>query len=146
MTATRSRKQIKKYSHHLKKARKTGRSCDFCKIKEGSPQFIEEGKYFKVVYNIFPYSVWDDQSVDEHLMLLPKMHTDTIADISANNAQEFVKFLGKYESIGYNVLARTPGSLSKSQAHQHTHLIKLGKKHIKALFFIRKPYFRIAFK
>ncbi len=48
--------------------------------------------------------------------------------------------IGKYEAKGYNVYARGIGSISRSVAHQHTHLIKLVEKRAKIYVHVQKPY------
>lgn len=146
MTATRSRKQVKIYTNHRKHVKKQGIECEFCEITSKSNQFIKDREYFKLIRNIFPYTVWDDQVVSDHLLLVPKMHTDTLSEVPEKAAKEFISILSAYESEGYNILARAPDSGMKSVPHQHTHLIKLKKQRIKLLFFIRKPYIRLIIK
>ncbi|HSX23688.1 MAG TPA: HIT domain-containing protein [Candidatus Saccharimonadales bacterium] len=143
MTAPRNRKQVKAYDKHLAEVEPPSKGCSFCAINKGSPQFVTETKSFKVIRNIFPYSLWDSQPVKDHLMLIPKRHTDTLADLTPAAAQEFVKLLSSYESKGYSVYARAPGSVIKTVLHQHTHLIKHGDKVIKGLLYLRKPYVRL---
>lgn len=75
-------------------------------------------------------------------MIIPITHTDTLADLTPAAAQEYVKLLTSYETKGYNVYLRAPGSIMKSVVHQHTHLIKPVKRKIKLLLFIRRPYIR----
>jgi diadenosine tetraphosphate (Ap4A) HIT family hydrolase len=86
--------------------------------------------------------MWDDHKVIEHRMIVPKKHTDTLKDLSAKEAKEYIELLSRYENKGYNVLARAPQSTQKSIVHQHTHLIKTAKKEIRFLFFMNKPYLR----
>ena len=140
--STRSRKETttyKKYhrSFHGKKG------CVFCEIDSSSDQFVSETNHFKVIDNIFPYSLWDDQDVEDHLMIVPKKHTDTLSDLTPKEAQEYVLTMCSYEKKGYNVWARAPQSSIKSVMHQHTHLIKPGGKTMRFMFYMRKPYFRM---
>lgn len=146
MTAPRSRKQLKIYGRHLKERRTNKSNCEFCSITPESPQFVSETKFLKVVRNIFPYSVWDDQSVSDHLMLLPKLHIDSIAEFPPGATEEFMETISRYESEGYSIWARAPKSVNKSQIHQHTHLIKLNSRIIRALIHVKKPYFRLLIK
>lgn len=140
---TRSRKQEKQYTRYKKKhAHKKG--CDFCEINEGVDHFISESKSFKTFRNIFPYSVWDDQDVEEHLLMTPKRHVDTLDELTAPEAVEFINLISSYENQGYNVYMRAPQSSIKSVSHQHTHLIKPASKTHNFLFVLRKPYIRIA--
>ena len=140
MTATRSRKEEKEYKGYLKTKPNT---CPFCEIKTGSDQLIEETKHFKVVHNIFSYSLWDGQNVADHLMIVPKKHTASLADIPKDASAEFVQLLGSYEKKGYNIYARAPASVIKSVLHQHTHLIKPAGRPKKFVFLLRKPFIRI---
>lgn len=146
MTATRTRKQTKQYKRHQKYVEPPGDGCVFCKITSKSHQFVEQSGSFKVIRNIFPYSLWDNQPVQDHLLVIPAQHTDTLADITPKAAQEFVSLISKYESRGYSLYARPPQSVMKSLTHQHTHLIKLQDRKIRGLLFIHKPYIRILIK
>lgn len=143
MTATRSRKQARFYDQER---RQVGSACVFCDLTADSPQTIQVTKHFKVVQNIYPYSLWDGQRVEDHVVLIPNQHTDTLSDLNREAALEFVTILGSYESRGYNVYARAPGSNVKTVIHQHTHLIKLYRKHIRGLLFLRKPHIRLLLK
>jgi len=142
MSETRSRKQFHEYNSYLKSLDSGASQCQFCELDAKSPQTIKITKYFKIARNIFPYSVWDSHQVDDHLLLIPKEHTDTLADLSKDAAAEFVKIISDYESSGYNIYARAPGSKMKSIIHQHTHLIKAKPGMISGLLYNRKPYIR----
>ncbi|HVX24656.1 MAG TPA: hypothetical protein VG992_04955 [Candidatus Saccharimonadales bacterium] len=141
MAATRSRKEYLKYERHL--ATVQPGLCAFCAIEAGSDQLIKETKHFKIIYNIFPYSLWDGQRVVEHLMVAPQTHTDTLSALNDKQKAEYVDILQEYESNGYNIYARAPVSKIKSIAHQHTHLIKTEGAARRFLLLLRKPYFRI---
>lgn len=140
--STRSSKEWRSYKKE-RRSFKGKRNCVFCEIDSSSNEFISETKHFKIIINKFPYSLWDDQTVDDHLMIVPKQHTDTLSDLTPIEAQEYVQLISSYEKDGYNVWARAPQSTIKSVIHQHTHLIKPGKRTMKVLFYIRKPYFRL---
>lgn len=148
MTAQRSRKEELHYRRHqadLKKIQKTNQSCAFCIINSNSSQFIEETKNFRVIKNIFPYSIWDGELVDSHLMVIPKRHTDKLGSLPLSAGNEFLRLIDKYENTGYNLYARSPGSKIKTVFHQHSHLIRpLGKRR-KFILFAKKPYIRISF-
>lgn len=143
MTAVRSRKQVIAYRRH-QRTLPAGRSCDFCQIDAGYEQFLRETKHFKIIRNIFAYSLWDSTAVRDHLMIVPKQHTDTMADFTTDEAMEYVHLLAEYESQGYNVYARAPQSTIKSVVHQHTHLIKGMGPRKRFILFWRKPYVRVA--
>lgn len=140
---TRSRKQEKQYGKYKKHfAHKKG--CDFCVIDASYDQLISETKSFKILKNIFPYSSWDDQSVEEHLLIVPKRHIDTIGDLTAPEAVEYIDLLASYESRGYNVYMRAPQSTVKSVAHQHTHFIRPTGRIHRLMFMLSKPYIHFA--
>jgi len=122
MLSTRTQKNIKNYKKH--KQTTPSDICVFCLSKKGDESYVSSTKSFKILRNIFPYSTWDLQNVTDHLMIIPKKHTDTLNDLTTHEAIEYVNLLGSYESRGYNVYARSPGSGMKTVVHQHTHLIK----------------------
>ncbi len=139
---SRSRKETIKYRKY-REVEKYVDQCVFCSDEGKTGAIIEISKNFKIIKNIFPYSHWDSQGVADHLMIIPKIHTDTLADLNDSAAVEFVKLISKYESIGYNVYARAPQSTMKSIVHQHTHLIKLDGNDKKLLLYVNKPYLRL---
>lgn len=144
MTAVRSRRAVKHYRRMHQEPRPE--DCVFCAIGSDSQQVVAHTKHFKIIHNIFPYSLWDSQAVTDHLMIVPLLHTATLANLPPAAGSEFFALIAKYESRGYNVWARAPGSNMKSVEHQHTHLIKLSGRQVRALFFIRKPYLRMLLK
>lgn len=141
--STRSRKDEKRYTSYRREVLEQGR-CDFCAITPSSEQFVAESKSFYVIRNIFPYTQWDGQGVLDHLLLIPKKHTDTIADFTRDEAVEYVGLIASYESRGYDVNSRGPASNRKSVIHQHTHFIQLDRVHQRFLFYFKKPYIRIS--
>lgn len=141
MTVSRSRKEVKTYKQYQKTIDKS--ICDFCAITENDVQHITITKYFKVIKNIFPYSIWDSQRVVDHLMVTPIAHTDTIKNMSDEQKIEYVDIIEGYEQQGYNIYARAPGSKMKSIVHQHTHLIKTEGDPKKFILHTMKPYVRI---
>jgi diadenosine tetraphosphate (Ap4A) HIT family hydrolase len=143
MTASRNRKETLAYRKYLKNLQ-PGHDCEFCSIGKKDPQFVSQTKYFKVIRNIFPYSMWDDHTVKDHLLILPKEHTDTLSSLPQASKIEYVELISKYESKGYNIYARSPGHASKSVIHQHTHLIKSGNRRKQLVVHSRKPYLRLS--
>jgi len=141
MTATRSRKEEKIYKKHLKSTNRN--DCAFCIIKKGNRQLVEETNNFKIIKNIFAYSLWDGQKVTDHMMITPKKHTDSLANMQPKEKIEYVDLVEKYEKLGYNIYSRAPSSAIKSIAHQHTHLIKTEGDSKRFIFLLRKPYIRI---
>jgi len=138
----RSRKETKRYTKHQKSVH-VALDCIFCTIHSRDKQHISETKSFKIIHNIYGYSYWDMKNVEDHLMVIPKKHTDTLGDLTRSEAVEYMDIITSYEGRGYNIYARAPADKTKSVAHQHTHLIKPGKKFHKFVFFIRKPYIRL---
>lgn len=141
MTATRSRRQENEYKKYLKTVNPG--SCVFCVIQKGNDQYVEETKHFKVIKNIFAYSLWDGQKVVDHLMITPKKHTDSLKSMKSADKVEYVDLLEKYEKVGYNIYLRAPASVIKSVVHQHTHLIKTEGGPKKLVLHMRKPYIRV---
>lgn len=139
MTATRSRKEEKIYKAYQKQ-RKTD-TCSFCEINKSSDQYVDSTKYFKIIRNIFAYSIWDGQKVVDHLMITPIKHSDNLANMKPEEKIEYVDILAKYEALGYNVYARAPSSIIKSVVHQHTHLIKTEGESKKFVLLIRRPWY-----
>ena len=141
MTAFRSRRQESEYKKYLKTAKSEG--CVFCAIQKGADQYLEETEYFKVIKNNFPYSLWDGQTVVDHLMIIPKKHTDNLKTMESSEKIEYVDLLEKYEKKGYNAYLRAPVSVIKTVIHQHTHLIKTEGGPKKLVLHMRKPYIRV---
>ncbi len=72
-------------------------------------------------------------------MIVPKRHVDTIAHFTDDERAAYMELLAQYESSGYSIYLRAAQSGRKTVAHQHTHLIEVGKA-IKAQLFIEKPH------
>lgn len=141
MAATRSRKEERTYKSHLKKI--PNGLCEFCAIDQKSKQLIRASRSFKIIRNIFPYSLWDGQKVTEHIMVVPKKHIDNLSQMTEKEKIEFVDLIESYERQGYNIYTRAPVSVIKSVVHQHTHMIKTEGSPKKLVFLLRKPYIRI---
>lgn len=77
----------------------------------------------------------------DHLLIIPKQHTDKLGDLSDVAAIEFLRLIDKYEDRGYNVFARAPLSKIKSVVHQHTHLIQPSDKRTNFILYFRKPFY-----
>lgn len=139
MPIYRSRKEELIYRKH--RAGQDKSVCQFCAIKKGDKQLIRETPHFKIIRNIFAYSIWDAQTVTDHLMIVPKKHTDSLADLTDEECNAFMKLVVVYEKQGYSFYARTPVSVIKTVAHQHTHLIKTEGLPKRLLFSLRKPLY-----
>lgn len=140
--ATRARKDEKRYALHRKTVH-TKTDCIFCDYKSGNQYLLHETKSFKIIKNQFPYTQWDGQGVLDHIMVVPKTHTDTLSDLTSYEAIEFVELISSYEIRGYSVYSRSPGSTRKTVFHQHTHLIKLDNRTKRIILYLKKPYVRI---
>lgn len=141
MTLPRSAKHTKAYRTYLKSLQPD--RCVFCHVDEESDQFIEGTTSFIVLKNTFAYSVWDSQAVVDHLIVIPRSHTDNIGGMASEQKVEYVDILEKYERAGYNIYARAPGSNAKTVVHQHTHFIKTAGPLKQFMLSIRKPLVRI---
>jgi diadenosine tetraphosphate (Ap4A) HIT family hydrolase len=143
-TAMRSRKHKKSYKKYLRSLTPSD-GCIFCRLDIGDPQYISETTHFKIVRNRFPYDLWDARPVVDHLMLVPKQHTDTLKNLTPEESKEYIEQISEFENQGYNIYARTPGSTMKSVIHQHTHLIKIESKERRRIVITSKrPFVRIA--
>ena len=83
--------------------------------------------------------------VTDHLLLIPKRHAKSLAELNSKERTDHINIMAEYEAKGYNIYARGANSIMRSVAkHQHTHLIKIknGKKAWFSLF-LRKPYLLI---
>lgn len=134
----RKRANHKQYAKHTRSVPKG--TCEFCELTKTHTQTREEYNYFWVIANIFPYDLWDGAGVQDHLMIIPKRHVDTISHFNTKEQSEYIKIIGEYESRGYSIYARARGSSVKSVVHQHTHLISIDNKIRKTIFFRKKPY------
>ncbi len=142
MPEFRSRKDEGAYSS-WREANKSS-ECLFCEVKPGHDQHIKSFNHFNLVRNIFPYSLWDSMGVEEHILLSPFRHVDSISDFYQSEGEEFLRVISDYESRGYSVYFRAKGSNAKSITHQHAHLIKLNDKKKKLIFYLARPFVRIA--
>ncbi len=140
---TRSRKETLRYKKALKIA--GSELCVFCNLQNEPENVVFVSKNFNVIRAKFPYSYWDQQGVQEHLMITPKRHVYGLNELNAHESVEFMNLMSSYEHKGFNVYARAPNDRSKSVPHQHTHLIRpLSKTSARFVFFIKKPYIRIS--
>jgi diadenosine tetraphosphate (Ap4A) HIT family hydrolase len=136
----RSRKDEIRRKKHQKRTPPTSK-CPFCHVKP--EEVIETGTYFRVFMTLFKYTYWDEQNVVDQLLLVPKQHVESLSKLPPKAAEEFMELLGKYESQGYSLYARTPDATSKTVPHQHTHLIQVTGKSKKFMFHLRRPYILI---
>jgi ATP adenylyltransferase len=119
-------------------------SCVFCKRQEW--EIVEESDLTLVVRSNHPYDLWEFRDVQEHLLVVPKRHVESLADLSAEEQVDNMNILGRYELDGYDIYARGDGSLTRTQAHQHTHLIKTEKRAARFGMFAPRPYIVLRIK
>lgn len=137
--STRSGKLERQYSKYLK--RRDPSKCVFC--SNDCEQALRTAKHFKVIKNRFAYSLWDEQKVGDHLMIVPLKHIASIAEFTEQMIAEYHRLITEYEQNGYSLYARAPSSNMKSVVHQHTHLIKGEGTARNLIIRLRKPYFRL---
>jgi diadenosine tetraphosphate (Ap4A) HIT family hydrolase len=143
-SAMRSRKHARQYKKY-QQAIKHNVECVFCALDAADPQYVSETVHFKVIRNRFPYVLWDAQRVVDHLMLVPRQHTDTLKTLSPKESKEYVELISDFENKGYNIYARSPRSSLKSVLHQHTHLIKVEpRSRRRVVITTAKPFVRFA--
>jgi diadenosine tetraphosphate (Ap4A) HIT family hydrolase len=139
---------IKKLPKHRGKS-----GCAFCgifneELNPQSKQIIKKVRSCSVIENIFPYDVWEQEDVGEHLMIIPNRHVTSMSDLSDDERQEMMDLFCQYEAQGYNLYTRAPQNKNRTIAHIHTHLIKhkAGSK-LPKLFslWLRKPYLLIKY-
>lgn len=123
---------------------KRGAGCVFCAFNhESHNQILSTREHFWIVKNLFPYNTWDFLSVEHHIMIVPKRHVDAISHFNKMESDEYTAILAEYDEMDYSSYARARGNSSKTVAHQHTHLLKLGKRHKAIGFYLSRPYINL---
>ena len=136
----RFRKSLKSY----KSAPKV-KGCPFCNT-EGQGAIVQESRHAYVMENKFGYDLWEFRNVSEHLMVIPKRHVKSIAELTTDERKDIIDILSAYEAENYNIYARAVESVQRTvPLHQHTHLIKTDNKQAHGALFLRKPYFLYKF-
>lgn len=134
----RNRTNHTRYKQHTKNT--PDETCNFCAFIAGDGQVVGESAYFWIAINLFAYDVWDDRSVDEHLMLVPKRHVTSLIALTSVERADYVEQLAAYESQGYSTYTRASSNASKSIPHLHSHLVKLSSRSKRAIVRIKRPY------
>lgn len=98
-----------------------------------------------IIANRVPYDTFEGKRVLEHLMVVPKQHHESLADLSDQEKLEMMTLLGEYETRGFNVYARGVGSSTRSVTHQHTHLLRLASRQKSFMLYAKKPYILLEF-
>lgn len=107
--------------------------CDFC--DENYTHTIKDYGTFRIVKNRFPYYMWDNWLVDDHLMLIPKRHIHDLKEFNEQERADLMKAMIEYDEAGYCIWIRDQTAGGRSVAHQHTHFIKISQKHVKGMVF-----------
>lgn len=134
--------------YHYRKSRKVYNNfpkpagCPFCDPQETATALRETEHAFVLANRTF-YDLWELRRVTDHLMIVPKLHVRSLAELPDAAKLDIMKLIGEYESGDYNVYARATTSMTRSVAHQHTHLIKAERKSARMLVHIRRPYLTI---
>lgn len=113
--------------------------CTFCNEVGGS-RIVEEATTMYVIPNRISYDMFEGLPVIDHRMVIPMRHIESIADFTKQEQSDFMKIVGTYEKEGYSIYARGSDNVNRSVRHQHTHLIRLGKKKPTLVLHIRKPH------
>lgn len=122
--------------------------CPFCDVDDpqlnpNARNVVGETPTMSIIGNMFPYDYWEHSDVEDHLMIIPKRHVLTMADLTTQERKELMDLTCDYESRGYNIYTRAPKSNVRSVSHIHTHLIKLkttGRRHKLFSLWLDKPY------
>lgn len=128
------------YKDYLKRRDPSTTVCTFCEPEYDGNKIVADYTHCYVMANTYPYSFWELRKVTEHLMIVPRRHVTSLSQLHPEENEELISLFGKYEQDGYDIFARTSISSTRSQHHQHTHLIKSGSKRARGVFFWRKPY------
>jgi diadenosine tetraphosphate (Ap4A) HIT family hydrolase len=115
-------------NHAYLEIRKQQTGCAFCHIGglgNGITEVVEEIGHFWVVKNAFPYAMFDNADATDHLLIIPKKHVESIAELAPSERAELIEIVSRYEEQGYSWLGRSASNAAKSMSHQHTHLIKV---------------------
>lgn len=134
-----------KLSSKLDKKDKSEGGCPFCAAANSSHP-LRESKLFYIIKNRVAYDFFEGVPVRDHLMVIPKRHITTVADMSNDEKVEYVTLLGEYEKKDYAVYSRAVESGIRSVEHVHTHLLKIPGKRVSWQLYIEKPYIVIGGK
>lgn len=129
------RKTIHKY-----KRRQRSEGCPFCSPDTVSSAIFENDLIY-IVPNLTQYDLWELHDVEDHLLIIPKRHVETLGELSSPERLAVMDQAAGYEAKGYSIYARGVGFVKRSVEHQHTHLIKVTNKKPKIAIFLQSPYF-----
>lgn len=112
--------------------------CDFCAEDTIKRQLVSQTEHLWVLQSAYPYDTWDLQNVEDHMLVVPKRHTESLSNFTREEGQEFFSIVADYEGRGYSIYSRANGNNAKSIPHLHTHMFKLGKKPADLYVYSRK--------
>lgn len=113
----------KKYKKYQAKNGGREKTYNFYDRVVAEDSVVEIREHFAIVKNLFKYDIWDGYEVKDHLLIVPKIFTESVSTFSKEERAEYWQILADYESKGYAIYARAPQSKRKTVKHQHTHLI-----------------------
>lgn len=115
-------------------------TCSFC--DNNSQHILGHVATHWIMSNLYPYELFDDMIVADHLLIVPKRHIVGISEFTDEERVDFLDTVSEYEEAGYTLFARAPINKAKSVTHQHTHLIKpdLDREPIQSLLYNRNPH------
>lgn len=116
--------------------------CSFCDT-DLAPRAVRTTEHAYIIPNRVPYDLWEMREVTDHLMIVPRLHAESLAVLSQEAKLDIMLLLAEYEQKGYNIYARATTSTVRSVPHQHTHLIRTGHKRARATLAVAKPYMLI---
>lgn len=98
--------------------------CPFCD-DISNRQIVEDCGDFLVIKNDFPYHIYANLEVVDHLVVIPKRHIDQLLQLNDRQRADYSAILWRYHNQGYDNLTRSARSSGRSvPAHVHTHLIQ----------------------
>ena len=109
--------------------------CSFC-LNDLSSQIVRETSTLRIIKNRTKYDLFEAVPVTDHLMVVPKEHREQLVDFTDTERQELLDICAEYEVKGYHFFGRGYGAITRSVAHQHTHLIKITDKPKRAMLYI----------
>jgi ATP adenylyltransferase len=121
---------------------KAAQGCTLCKEID-SLKIVQQNETMFVIPNRVAYDMFEGRRVTDHLMVIPRRHTESIGDFTDDEKLDQMNIIADYEARGYNVYARAIDSSSRSVKHQHTHFIKLVGKKPQFIFYVAKPHLLI---
>ncbi len=117
-------------------------TCPFCD-ETTVAKAVAGNEHVYLVPNIVQYDLWELHDVTDHLLVIPRRHAKTLAELSKAERQAVIDVCAEYEAKGYGIYARGNGSVLRSVTHQHTHLIKTTNKMPRLTIYLRRPYWLI---